>query len=89
MLEAVALAGRGLFTASPNPRVGCLLVKDGQTIGRGWHKRAGLGHAEVEALADCRSSNADPKGATAYVTLEPCSYPVSYTHLTLPTTPYV
>jgi len=75
MLEAVALAGRGLFTASPNPRVGCLLVKDDQTIGRGWHKRAGLGHAEVEALADCRSNaNADAKGATAYVTLEPCSY---------------
>ena len=75
MLEAVALARRGLYTASPNPRVGCLLVKDEQTIGRGWHKRAGLGHAEVEALSDCKlSGKADPRGATAYVTLEPCSF---------------
>jgi len=70
MLEAVKLARRGLFTAHPNPRVGCLLVKDDQIIGRGWHKRAGLGHAEVEALADCKT---DPQGATVYVTLEPCS----------------
>ena len=70
MLEAVTLAGRGLYTASPNPRVGCVIVRDGQTIGRGWHKRAGLGHAEVEALADCKT---DARGATVYVTLEPCS----------------
>jgi len=76
MLEAVALAKRGLFTASPNPRVGCLIVKDNQIIGRGWHRRAGMGHAEVEALADCKAADppADPKGATVYVTLEPCSY---------------
>ena len=75
MLEAVTLARRGLFTASPNPRVGCLLVKHEQTIGRGWHRRAGLGHAEVEALADCMTDpKVDPEGATAYVTLEPCSY---------------
>lgn len=71
MLEAVSLARRGMFTAHPNPRVGCVLVKNDQVIGRGWHKRAGLGHAEVEALADCK---ADPRGATVYVTLEPCSF---------------
>lgn len=70
MQEAVGLAKRGLFTAHPNPRVGCILIKDDQVIGRGWHKRAGLGHAEVEALADCK---VDPAGATAYVTMEPCS----------------
>ena len=75
MLEAVSLARRGLYTASPNPRVGCVLVKDEQTIGRGWHKRAGLGHAEVEAISNCVSVvKADPTGATAYVTLEPCSF---------------
>lgn len=70
MREAVSLANRGLFTASPNPRVGCLVVKDEKIIGRGWHTRAGRGHAEVEALADC---NSDPAGATVYVTMEPCS----------------
>lgn len=75
MLRAVSLARRGLFTTHPNPRVGCLLVKDGRIIGEGWHKRAGLGHAEVEALADCQTNDkADPRGATAYVTLEPCSF---------------
>lgn len=74
MLQAVGLARRGLFTTHPNPRVGCLLVKDDRIIGRGWHKRAGLGHAEIEALADCQiNGKFDPQGATAYVTLEPCS----------------
>lgn len=74
MQEAVGLARRGLFTTHPNPRVGCVLVKDDQVIGRGWHKRAGLGHAEVEALEDCRANgNVDPRGATVYVTMEPCS----------------
>ncbi len=74
MLTAVSLARRGLFTAHPNPRVGCVLVKDDQVIGRGWHKRAGLGHAEVEALADCQvNGSANPRGATVYVTMEPCS----------------
>ena len=68
MLEAVTLAGRGLYTASPNPRVGCVIVRDGQTIGRGWHKRAGLGHAEVEALADCKT---DARGATCLLYTSP------------------
>lgn len=76
MLEAVSLARRGLFTASPNPRVGCLVVKNDQIVGRGWHRRSGMGHAEVEALADCKAKNpnVDLAGATVYVTLEPCSF---------------
>ena len=71
MQQAIELAKRGLYTASPNPRVGCLLLKDEKIIGRGWHHRAGLAHAEVDALNNCV---ADPRGATAYVTLEPCSF---------------
>lgn len=70
MAKALQLAARGRYTTDPNPRVGCVLVKDGQIIGEGWHKQAGSGHAEVEALA----SVADATGATAYVTLEPCSH---------------
>ncbi len=71
MREAISLAERGLYSASPNPRVGCVLVKSDQVIGRGWHRQAGLPHAEIEALHDCVG---DPAGATAYVTLEPCSF---------------
>lgn len=71
MAEALQLARRGLYTTAPNPRVGCVLVRDDQVIGRGWHVRAGAGHAEVNALADARQ---DARGATAYVTLEPCSH---------------
>lgn len=70
MQLAIELAQRGLYTTSPNPRVGCVLVRDGEIIGRGYHVRAGEGHAEVNALADA----GDAKGATAYVTLEPCSH---------------
>ena len=69
MEEAVALAERGRGFAAPNPVVGCVIVKDGRAIGRGWHRRYGGLHAEREALADCREN---PAGATAYVTLEPC-----------------
>ncbi|MYE11466.1 MAG: bifunctional diaminohydroxyphosphoribosylaminopyrimidine deaminase/5-amino-6-(5-phosphoribosylamino)uracil reductase RibD [Gammaproteobacteria bacterium] len=68
---AVALAERGLYTCAPNPRVGCLIVRDGRTLGRGWHVRTGEAHAEVRALADAGS---DVSGATAYVSLEPCSF---------------
>ena len=68
---AVALAERGLYTCAPNPRVGCLIVRDGRTLGRGWHVRTGEAHAEVNALADAGS---DVSGATAYVSLEPCSF---------------
>jgi diaminohydroxyphosphoribosylaminopyrimidine deaminase/5-amino-6-(5-phosphoribosylamino)uracil reductase len=71
MAVALALAARGLCTTSPNPRVGCVIVRDGVVIGRGHHARAGGPHAEVAALADCR---VDPAGATVYVTLEPCAH---------------
>ena len=71
MARALQLAGRGIDTTTPNPRVGCVLVKDGKNIGEGWHMRAGEPHAEVHAL---RSAGAAVQGATAYVTLEPCSH---------------
>ncbi len=71
MARALRLAERGLHTTSPNPRVGCVLVKDGRVIGEGWHERAGEPHAEVHAL---RAAGEAARGATAYVTLEPCSH---------------
>ncbi|MGO9426452.1 MAG: bifunctional diaminohydroxyphosphoribosylaminopyrimidine deaminase/5-amino-6-(5-phosphoribosylamino)uracil reductase RibD [Steroidobacteraceae bacterium] len=71
MARALALAARGLYTTDPNPRVGCVLVRDGVTLGEGWHERAGEAHAEVAAL---RAASAGVDGATAYVTLEPCSH---------------
>ena len=74
MARALELAARGLDTATPNPRVGCVLVKDGQVIGEGFHARAGLAHAEVNALVDAKARGHDPRGATAYVTLEPCNH---------------
>ncbi len=74
MARALALAGRGLYTATPNPRVGSVIVADGVVIGEGWHERAGEPHAEVNALADARARGRDPRGATLYVTLEPCNH---------------
>jgi len=74
MARALALAERGLFTTTPNPRVGCVIAADGAVIGEGWHERAGQPHAEVNALADARASGRDPRGATLYVTLEPCNH---------------
>ena len=71
MARALELAERGLYTTTPNPRVGCVLVRDGKTVGEGWHERAGSPHAEVNALA---AAGAAAKGATAYVSLEPCSH---------------
>ncbi|MEQ1738814.1 MAG: bifunctional diaminohydroxyphosphoribosylaminopyrimidine deaminase/5-amino-6-(5-phosphoribosylamino)uracil reductase RibD [Methyloglobulus sp.] len=71
MARAIQLARKGLYTTDPNPRVGCVLVKDGRIIGEGWHKQAGLPHAEIEAL---NNSTEGVAGATAYVTLEPCSH---------------
>lgn len=71
MARALQLAGRGMNTTSPNPRVGCVLVKAGAVIGEGWHERAGEPHAEVHAL---RAAGKKARGATAYVTLEPCSH---------------
>ncbi|PKO32297.1 MAG: riboflavin biosynthesis protein RibD [Betaproteobacteria bacterium HGW-Betaproteobacteria-7] len=71
MAQALQLAERGLWTTSPNPRVGCLLVKEGAIVGEGWHEKAGEPHAEVHAL---RAAGDQAGGATAYVTLEPCSH---------------
>jgi diaminohydroxyphosphoribosylaminopyrimidine deaminase/5-amino-6-(5-phosphoribosylamino)uracil reductase len=71
MVQALELAERGLYTTDPNPRVGCVLVRDDRVVGEGWHARAGEPHAEVMAL---RSAGAAARGATAYVTLEPCSH---------------
>ena len=74
MARALVLAERGLCTTTPNPRVGCVIVKDGAVIGEGWHERAGEAHAEVNALADARTRGHDPRGATLHVTLEPCNH---------------
>lgn len=71
MARALQLAERGLYTTTPNPRVGCVLVRDGEPVGEGWHERAGGPHAEVAALAAAGES---ARGATAYVTLEPCCH---------------
>lgn len=69
--NALRLAERGLYTTTPNPRVGCILVRNGEVVGEGWHERAGEAHAEVMAL---REAGDRARGATAYVTLEPCSH---------------
>jgi len=69
MARALELAERGLYTTTPNPRVGCVIVRDGAVAGEGWHERAGAPHAEVNALA---AAGARARGATAYVSLEPC-----------------
>jgi diaminohydroxyphosphoribosylaminopyrimidine deaminase/5-amino-6-(5-phosphoribosylamino)uracil reductase len=71
MARALQLAERGLWTTSPNPRVGCVVVRDGEIVGEGWHEKAGEPHAEVHAL---RAAGDKARGATAYVTLEPCSH---------------
>ena len=74
MNRALVLAARGLETTHPNPRVGCVIAQGTKIIGEGWHERAGEAHAEVAALSAVRSGGMDPKGTTAYVTLEPCSH---------------
>ncbi|MEJ6654920.1 MAG: bifunctional diaminohydroxyphosphoribosylaminopyrimidine deaminase/5-amino-6-(5-phosphoribosylamino)uracil reductase RibD [Pseudomonas sp.] len=71
MARAIQLAAKGIYTTEPNPRVGCVLARDGEIVGEGWHVRAGEGHAEVNALAQAGERAC---GATAYVTLEPCSH---------------
>lgn len=71
MARALQLARKGLYSTHPNPRVGCVIVKDGVPVGEGWHVRAGEPHAEVHAL---RQAGEAARGATAYVTLEPCSH---------------
>ena len=74
MARALQLVQRSLYTTTPNPRVGCVLVRDGKVIGEGLTQPAGQNHAEIEALADARAQHGDAHGATAYVTLEPCSH---------------
>ena len=71
MAEALRLAERGLYTTDPNPRVGCVLVKDGRMVGRGFHRKAGEAHAEVLALKDAGTA---ARGATVYLSLEPCAH---------------
>lgn len=71
MADALRLAEKGLYTTDPNPRVGCVIVKDGRPVGRGFHRRAGEAHAELNAL---REAGEQARGAIAYVTLEPCAH---------------
>jgi diaminohydroxyphosphoribosylaminopyrimidine deaminase / 5-amino-6-(5-phosphoribosylamino)uracil reductase len=71
MVRALALTERGRDTCTPNPSVGCVIVKDGRVIAEGWHERAGEPHAEVRALAAAKES---VEGATVYLSLEPCSH---------------
>jgi diaminohydroxyphosphoribosylaminopyrimidine deaminase/5-amino-6-(5-phosphoribosylamino)uracil reductase len=71
MARALELARKGLYSTHPNPRVGCVIVRDGKVVGEGWHAKAGEPHAEVHAL---RQAGELARGATAYVTLEPCSH---------------
>jgi len=74
MRLALDWAAKGLFTTSPNPRIGCVIVRDGQVIGAGVTQPAGQDHAEIQALKDAQARGHDVRGATAYVTLEPCNH---------------
>jgi diaminohydroxyphosphoribosylaminopyrimidine deaminase/5-amino-6-(5-phosphoribosylamino)uracil reductase len=74
MSQALAEAQNALYLSNPNPRVGCIIVKDGEVIGRGHTQRVGGPHAEVQALADVKSKGLDPARSTIYVTLEPCNH---------------
>ncbi|TCS35709.1 diaminohydroxyphosphoribosylaminopyrimidine deaminase/5-amino-6-(5-phosphoribosylamino)uracil reductase [Paucimonas lemoignei] len=74
MRLALHLAAKGMFITSPNPRVGCVIVRGGEVIGEGFTQPAGQAHAEVQALRDAAARGKEVRGATAYVTLEPCSH---------------
>jgi len=74
MQSALKLAEKGIGAVEPNPAVGCMIVKAGQLIGKGYHKRFGGPHAEINAMADCRTLGITPEGGTMYVTLEPCCH---------------
>ena len=74
MAEALAEAHKALYLANPNPRVGCVIVKAGQVIGRGFTQEVGGPHAEIQALADAKRKGLHPAGSTIYVTLEPCNH---------------
>src|SRR2546429_7423687 len=71
MWRALELAQKGLYSTTPNPRVGCVIVRDGKIVGEGWHERAGEDHAEIAAL---KAAGPLARGATVYVTLEPCCH---------------
>ena len=71
MRRALALAEKGMFSATPNPRVGCVLARGEHIVGEGWHEKAGAPHAEANALA---AAGAAARGATAYLNLEPCAH---------------
>ncbi len=82
MRHALELAEKGRYTARPNPKVGCVLVRENTIVGEGWHSRAGTPHAEINALYQAGSL---AHGSTAYVTLEPCAHhgktpPCCYAH---------
>ena len=74
MSEALAEAQKAIYLSNPNPRVGCVIVKGGEVIGRGFTQKVGEAHAEVQALADAQLKGKDPIGSTVYVTLEPCNH---------------
>lgn len=74
MALALAWAARGMYITAPNPRIGCVIVRDGVVIGAGHTQPAGQAHAEIQALRDAAARGNDVRGATAYVTLEPCSH---------------
>ena len=74
MQSALKLAEKGISSVEPNPAVGCVIVKAGQVIGKGYHKKFGGPHAEVNAIEDCRTIGVTPEGGTLYVTLEPCCH---------------
>jgi diaminohydroxyphosphoribosylaminopyrimidine deaminase/5-amino-6-(5-phosphoribosylamino)uracil reductase len=74
MQSALKLAEKGIGLVEPNPAVGCMIVKAGQLIGKGYHKKFGGPHAEINAMADCRTLGITPEGGTLYVTLEPCCH---------------
>ena len=74
MSEALAQAQKALYLSNPNPRVGCIIAKDGKVIGRGFTQAVGNAHAEIQALVDAKAQGNDAAGSTIYVTLEPCSH---------------
>ncbi|OHB68552.1 MAG: riboflavin biosynthesis protein RibD, partial [Planctomycetes bacterium RBG_13_62_9] len=74
MRSALKLAEKGISSVEPNPAVGCVIVKAGQVIGKGYHKKFGQAHAEVNAIEDCQTLGVRPEGGTMYVTLEPCCH---------------
>jgi diaminohydroxyphosphoribosylaminopyrimidine deaminase/5-amino-6-(5-phosphoribosylamino)uracil reductase len=74
MALALEWAAKGMYSTAPNPRIGCVIVRDGEVIGAGHTQPAGQAHAEIQALRDAQARGNDVRGATAYVTLEPCSH---------------